>query len=243
MGMTRSRISMIAITLAAVLSWVLVERTFLAIADGLEAAVEVSQVSAEAAGSVDELSKGLGTLIGSVDQLAGNAQTLANDSSNAANSVADAANGSVGTALQSTGKTAEKLAPIVGFVEGLAGNKGAKQDLDELARSLKPLPKELDGIALDLRATAQSLDKTSASLDTVRRDLRTTKASVDKGRGAIERLPAAAKKAEAAAAGPLKRLRTNLWLWRVGILALWIAALTLIQRPNRRQNINSPDLP
>ncbi len=228
--MTRTRVSMIAFTIAAILSWVLVERTFSAIADGLGAAVEVSQVSAEAAASVDELSKGLGTLITSVDQLAGNAQTLASDSSNAANSVAEAANGSVGTALESTGKTAEKLAPIVGFVEGLSGNKGAKQDLDALAKSLKPLPKELDGIATNLRATAKSLDDTKESLDTVRQDLRATKASVDKGRVAIEKLPAAAKKAEAAAAGPLRRLKLNLWLWRLGIFALWVAVMLSLSR-------------
>ncbi len=234
--MTRARIPMIAFSLAILLAWILVERTFSAIADGLEAAVEVSQVSAEAAGSVEELSTGLGTLIGSVDQLAGNAQSLASDASDAATSVADAANGSVGTALQSTGKTAEKLAPVVGFVEGLTGSKGAKQDLDELAKSLKPLPKELDGIASDLRKTARSLNESKDSLDQVRIDLKNTKSSVDKGRVAIEKLPAAAKKAEAAAAGPLQRIRVNLWLWRMALLALWVGTMA---RLSRRPSVHS----
>ncbi len=232
--MTKSRVSIIAFTIAAVVSWILVERTFKAITEGLEAAVEVSQVSADAAGSVSELSKGLSTLIGSVDQLAGNAQSLAVDSSKSADSVAKAANGSVGNALQATGKTSERLVPVVAFVENLTGNKGGAQDLKALSKSLEPLPQELDGIAANLAVTSKSLKKTGESLDTVRTDLQSTKQSVDKGRAALDRLPAAARKAEAAASGPLKRLRFNLWLWRIAILAMWIAGVAAIQQRSNR---------
>jgi multidrug resistance efflux pump len=49
------QVSLVAVTIAVLLAWVLVERTFAAITDGLEAAVEVSQVSAEAAGSVEQV--------------------------------------------------------------------------------------------------------------------------------------------------------------------------------------------
>ena len=222
------RIALVSLTIALLLGWVLVERTFAAITDGLEAAVEVSKVSAEAAGSVDELSEGLGTLIGSVDRLATDAQSLASDASDAATSVSDAASGSVGTAIESTGRTASRLAPAIGFVEGLTGGSGAKKDLESLAQSLKPVPAELDRIARDLSATAASLDKTAASLDSVHAELEKTKATVDGGRAALQRLPAAAKQAEAAASGPLKRMRLNLWLWRLALLAIWVTGVAVL---------------
>jgi hypothetical protein len=230
----KSRISVVAFTIAALVMWALVERTFMAITEGLQAAVEVSQVSAEAAGSVSELSKNISTLIGSVDQLSGNAQALAVDSSKSADSVAKAANGSVGDALQASGKTAERLAPIVAFVENLTGSKGSAQELKNLSRSLQPLPKELDGIAANLEATSKSLSKTGDSLGTVRIELKATKSSVDNGRVALDQLPGAARKAEVAASGPLKRLRFNLWLWRLAILGFWIAGIAALIRRTRQ---------
>jgi phage-related tail protein len=235
------RIALVSLTIALLLGWVLVERTFAAIADGLEAAVEVSRVSADAAGSVDELSKGFGTLIGSVDRLATDAQSLATDASDAATSVSEAASGSVGTAIESTGRTAGRLAPAIGFVEGLTGGSGAKKDLESLAESLKPVPGELDRIAGDLSATAASLDKTAASLDSVHAELGRTKATVDGGRASLRRLPAAAKQAEAAASGPLERLRFNLWLWRLALLAIWVTGVVLLLgKSNRSEHESQP---
>jgi multidrug resistance efflux pump len=231
--MNRMRLSVVAMTVAMLVLWLLVERTFMAITDGLEAAVEVSQVSADASGSVAELSQGLTTLIDSVDGLATNAQSLATDASSAANSVADASSGGIGNALTATSRTTARLAPVVGFVEGLTGGKGAAKDLTDLSETLKPLPKDLDRIAADLRKTAGSLEGTAKSLDKVHTDLATTKATLVKGQVAIGKLPSAAKKAELAAAGPLERLRFNLWLWRIALLALWVAGVTSLSRRPR----------
>ncbi len=228
MNRSYRQISLIAVTVAAILGAVLIERTFAAITEGLEAAVEVSQVSAEAAGSIDELSAGIGSLIDSVDDLTVNAQSVSSDASSAANGVADAADGSVGQALTATAKTTEKLAPVVGAIEKLTGNRGTAKELEALSKSLKPLPKELDGIAANLRSTAKSLDATWSSLDQVRKDLATTKASVDRGRTALTRLPSAAKKAESAASAPLQRLKFTVWLWRIALFALWLAAVASI---------------
>jgi hypothetical protein len=228
-------LSIVAFTVSMVLLWIVVERTFAAVTDGLEAAVEVSQVSAEAAGSVRELSAGLGTLIGSVDALTVNAQSLAGDASAAASSVSDAAGGSVGSAISSTGRTAERLAPAIGFVEGLTGGNGAKQDLESLAKNLKPVPAELDRIAADLSATASSLDETARTLGGVRTELRRTKATVESGEAVLNKLPAAAKKAEAAAAGPLERMKLNQWLWRAALLAMWCAGVVALSGRRRQR--------
>jgi hypothetical protein len=112
---------------------------------------------------------------------------LAADAADAANSVSDAASGSVGSAIESTGRTAGRLAPAIGFVEGLTGGNGAKKDLESLAASLKPLPAELDRIAADLSATADSLTATRGSFQDVHTELVDTKATVDGGRAALQR--------------------------------------------------------
>jgi prefoldin subunit 5 len=229
--MSRVRLSLIAFTVAMALLWVLMERTFVAIGDGLDTAVEVSRVSADAATSIEELSGGLSSLIGSVDELAGNAQSLSNDAATASDSVADAASGSVGDSLTTLSRTAERLAPVVRFVEGLSGGRGAAKDLEELSKSLKPIPAELDRIATNLEATGKSLRNTGSSLDRVKIDLREAQVSVDKGKAALAKLPVAARSTEAAAQRRLDRLQVNLWLWRGALAALWLCGcLALLRR-------------
>jgi prefoldin subunit 5 len=230
--MARRLFPLLALTAAMALLWILMERTFVAIGDGLETAVEVSAVSADAATSVEELSTGLVTLIESVDSLGANAQALSNDAATAADSVSDAASGSVGDSLRTLSRTAGRLAPVVGFVEGLSGSRGAAKDLESLSASLKPLPAELDKIAADLSATSKSLRATGQALDTVRDDLTATKATVSKGQAALSKLPPAAARTQQTAQARLDRLDTNLWLWRAALVALWVmGALMVMRRP------------